>query len=171
MKKIGVISDTHGQQLEGGFIKFLKPCDEIWHAGDIGNKRVIENLELIKPVKAVSGNIDGPEIGSIYPKYQEFTCEAVDVFIIHIGGRPGKYDRSVEPLLKNKSPDLFICGHSHILKIQYDNSRDFLYLNPGAAGTSGFHKVRTGVRFQIEGKNMKDMEIYEMDRKSGSHTF
>lgn len=164
MKKIGVISDTHGKVLEGGFIKFLNACDEIWHAGDIGNNRVIENLELIKPVKAVFGNIDGPEIRYKWPEHQEFTCEAVNVLITHIGGRPGKYDPSVKTLLKNKSPDLFICGHSHILKVQYDKNHEFLYLNPGAAGNSGFHRVRTAVRFQIDGDDIKDMEIYEVKR-------
>ncbi|MBS3769490.1 MAG: metallophosphoesterase family protein [Bacteroidales bacterium] len=164
MKKIGVISDTHGKVLEGGFIKFLNACDEIWHAGDIGNNRVIENLELIKPVKAVYGNIDGPEIRHLWPEYQEFTCESVDVLVKHIGGRPGKYDDSAERLLKTKSPDLFICGHSHILKIQYDEKWDFLFLNPGAAGISGFHKVRTAVRFQIDEEHIKDMEVYETDR-------
>ncbi|MGM0531423.1 MAG: metallophosphoesterase family protein [Bacteroidota bacterium] len=171
MKTIGVISDTHGNLLEGGFIKFLNECDEIWHAGDIGNMRVIENLELIKPVKAVYGNIDGPEIRYFWPDYQEFTCESVDVLMTHIGGRPGKYDESVEPLLKNRSPDLFICGHSHILKIQYDKKRDFLFINPGAAGISGFHKVRSAVRFQIDEENIKAMEVYEMDRTSRSKTF
>ena len=166
MKKIGVVSDTHGKKLEGGFIKFLNECDEIWHAGDIGNLGIIKNLELIKPVKAVYGNIDGPEIRYVWPEYQEFSCESVKVFMTHIGGKPGKYDPTVEPLLKNTSPDLFICGHSHILKIQYDNSRDFLFVNPGAAGVSGFHKVRTAVRFQIDGENIQEMEIYEMDRKA-----
>ena len=164
MKKIGVISDTHGKVLEGGFIKFLNACDEIWHAGDIGNNRVIENLELIKPVKAVFGNIVGPEIRYKWPEHQEFTCEAVNVLITHIGGRPGKYDPSVKTLLKNKSPDLLICGHSHILKVQYDKNHEFLYLNPGAAGNSGFHRVRTAVRFQIDGDDIKDMEIYEVKR-------
>jgi len=166
MKKIGVVSDTHGKKLEGGFIKFLNECDEIWHAGDIGNLGIIKNLELIKPVKAVYGNIDGPEIRYVWPEYQEFSCESVKIFMTHIGGKPGKYDPTVEPLLKNTSPDLFICGHSHILKIQYDNSRDFLFVNPGAAGVSGFHKVRTAVRFQIDGENIQEMEIYEMDRKA-----
>ncbi len=164
MKKIGVISDTHGKVLEGGFIKFLNACDEIWHAGDIGNSRVIENLELIRPVKAVFGNIDGREIRSKWPEYQEFACESVDVFITHIGGRPGKYEPSIRKLLKNNSPDLFICGHSHILKVQYDKSHDFLYVNPGAAGNSGFHRVRTAVRFQIDGENIKDLEVYEVGR-------
>lgn len=167
MKQIGVLSDTHGKVLEGGFIKFLSECDEIWHAGDIGNNEVVENLELIKPVKAVYGNIDGAEIRHLWPEYQNFSCESVNVLITHIGGRPGRYDKNIEPLLKNISPDLFVCGHSHILKIQYDKKRNFLFLNPGAAGMSGFHKVRTAVRFQIEEKNIKNMEIYEMDRKSG----
>ena len=171
MKKIGLISDTHGKRLEGGFIKFLNECNEIWHAGDIGNLNVIENLEMIKPVKAVYGNIDGPEIRNLWPEYLEFTCESVKVLMTHIGGRPGKYDPSILPLLKDSAPDLFICGHSHILKVEYDKRRGFLFVNPGAAGISGFHKFRTALRFQIEGENIKEMEIYEMDRKSGSKTF
>ena len=163
-KQIGVISDTHGTLPEEGFIKFLQPCDEIWHAGDIGNIQVIKHLEKNHPVRAVYGNIDNQRIRSQWPLHQNFTCEAVHVLITHIGGRPGRYDQSVLPLLREKSPDLFICGHSHILKIQYDDAHNFLYLNPGAAGTSGFHHVRTAVRFSIEDKNMKDMEVYEMSR-------
>ncbi|MFP4620461.1 MAG: metallophosphoesterase family protein [Bacteroidales bacterium] len=166
MKKIGVISDTHGKIPEEGFMKFLGSCDEIWHAGDIGDNKVIENLELVKPVKAVYGNIDGPEIRFKWPEYQEFTCESMDVLITHIGGRPGKYNYSAKHLLKNRPVDIFVCGHSHMLRIQYDKSGNFLFINPGAAGTSGFHKKRTAVRFQIEGKNIKDMEIYELEHKT-----
>lgn len=166
MKRIGVLSDTHGNLPDGGFIEFFKECDEIWHAGDIGNIHVIDTLETIKPVRAVYGNIDGTELRKKYPKHQAFDCEEVHVLITHIGGRPGKYDSSAQKLINHQSPGLFICGHSHILKIQYDKTRDFLFVNPGAAGRSGFHKVRTAVRFQIEGSEIKNMEIFEKDRKS-----
>ena len=160
MVKIGLLSDTHGY-LDPGLFGFFKNCDEIWHAGDIGNIEITENLEKWKPVKAVYGNIDDQNIRNKYPEHQRFYTEQVEVWITHIGGYPGKYDKLVREKIKKNPPDLFICGHSHILKVQYDNKLDLLHVNPGAAGKSGFHKYRTAVRFEIHEKEIKNLEIFE----------
>lgn len=163
MKKIGLLSDTHGFISERLFL-FFENVDEIWHAGDIGNIETADKLLAFKPLKAVYGNIDGQDVRSVYPQHQRFMCEGVNVWITHIGGYPGRYERSVKPDIFTNSPDIFISGHSHILKVIYDKKLDFLHMNPGAAGYKGFHKVCTALRFEIDGKNIKNLEIWEMPR-------
>ena len=144
MKRIGLLSDTH--------------------AGDIGNTETADKLSDFKPLKAVCGNIDGHELRAMFPLHQRFTCEGVDVWMTHIGGYPGRYERYVKPDIYSKPPDLFISGHSHILKVIYDKKLDFLHMNPGAAGYKGFHKVCTALRFIVDGKEIRDLEIWEMER-------
>ena len=151
MKLIGLISDTHGF-LDSRFIYHLKNCDEIWHAGDIGSQEVAEKLKEIAPLKAVFGNIDSHKIRLEFPENLRFMCEQVDVFITHIGGYPGRYDKRVKKVLQSKPPTLFICGHSHILKVMNDKKLGILHMNPGAAGNSGLHKVKTILRFKIDGE-------------------
>lgn len=164
MKKIGVLSDTHGF-FDSKLEKFFVECDEIWHAGDIGNLDVVDKIRKVKPLRAVYGNIDGHEVRVNFNENERFWCEDVEVWLTHIGGYPGKYDRLVRDLIRQKPPDLFICGHSHILKVMYDNKLELLHINPGAAGRSGMHQLRTAVRFEIDGKEIKNLEIVEMDRK------
>jgi putative phosphoesterase len=162
MTRIGLISDTHGF-IDDKLFEYFAKCDEIWHAGDIGNIEAADILNAFRPLKAVYGNIDGHDVRASYPKIKRFNCEKVDVMITHIGGYPGHYDREVREIFKNNPPKLFICGHSHILKIIYDKQFDFLHLNPGAAGKSGFHNIRTALRFSIDGKEIKDMEVIEIE--------
>lgn len=163
MKRIGLLSDTHGF-VHPRLKVFFKKVDEIWHAGDIGNIETAEELAAIKPLKAVYGNIDGTDIRKTYPLHRRFLCEETDVWITHIGGYPGHYEQTVKPEIFIHPPGLFISGHSHILKVIYDQRLNFLHINPGAAGNKGFHKVCTAVRFVIDGKNIRDMEIWEMKR-------
>ncbi|MCK5171044.1 MAG: metallophosphoesterase family protein [Bacteroidales bacterium] len=163
MKKIGLLSDTHGHVNEK-IINFFKECDEIWHAGDIGNIETADKISKLKPLKAVYGNIDGQEVRIVYPKIQSFICESVQVLMTHIGGYPGKYEKGMNELIKNVKPDIFISGHSHILKVIYDKKNDLLHINPGAAGKSGLHKYQTAVRFVIDGKKIKDLEVFEKNR-------
>ena len=148
----------------GKILDFFKNCDEVWHAGDIGDIEVINKITEIKPLKAVYGNIDGQDIRITFPKVQLFECEGVKVLMTHIGGYPGRYYREVQEMIKKTKPDLFISGHSHILKVIFDKKYNLLHINPGAAGKSGFHKVITAVRFKIEGKEIKELEIYEKSR-------
>ena len=163
MKRIGLLSDTHGS-IHTRLKVFFEKVDEIWHAGDIGNIETAEELAAFKPLKAVYGNIDGTDIRKTYPLHKRFLCEETDVWITHIGGYPGRYENHVKPAIFTNPPDLFICGHSHILKVIYDQKLNFLHINPGAAGNKGFHKVCTAVRFIIDGKNIRDLEIWEMKR-------
>ncbi len=163
MKKIGLFSDTHGY-IDDKLLDFFKEVDEVWHAGDIGDISVIEKTEMLKPVRAVFGNIDGQDVRIRYPENNRFKVEDVDVFITHIGGYPGRYDKRVKSEILKETPDLFISGHSHILKVIYDNKLNLLHINPGAYGKSGFHKVRTAVRFEIDGKNIKSLEVLEVKR-------
>ena len=160
MKKIGLLSDTHGYLHERLF-DFFKDVDEIWHAGDIGSLKMADQLAAFKPLKAVYGNIDGQDIRTVYPQDQRFFCEEVDVWMTHIGGYPGRYEKYVMPEIFRNPPDLFISGHSHILKVIFDKKLNFLHMNPGAAGYKGFHKVSTALRFVIDGKNIRDLEIWE----------
>lgn len=164
MKKILLLSDTHGY-LDDQILKFVKLADEVWHAGDIGDISVIDNLKKLKPVRAVYGNIDGKEVRMSYPLNEIFECEGVKVFITHIGGYPKKYNARVRELLNSEKPNVYICGHSHILKVQYDTDLDLLHLNPGAAGKVGFHKVRTMLRFELENKNIKNLEVIELAKR------
>jgi len=163
MKKIGLVSDTHGH-IDDKLFDFFKDCDEIWHAGDIGTSNVIDILEAHKPVRAVFGNIDGTDIRLRTQEHARFMCEGVSVWITHIGGYPGNYDVRVRNTIRSTPPDLFISGHSHILKVMPDKKHNLLHINPGAYGKSGFHHVRTALRFKIEGKNIFDLEILEIDR-------
>ncbi|MFC2137668.1 metallophosphoesterase family protein [Bacteroidota bacterium] len=162
MLKIGLLSDTHGF-FDPQLFDFFKHVDEIWHAGDIGNYTVIEEIRKRWILKAVFGNIDGHEIRQVYKKDIRFTCEQVDVLITHIGGYPNKYEKRIKDIFKIKPPDLFICGHSHILKIIYDDEFKLLHINPGAAGKFGFQKKRTAIRFQIDGNDIKQLEIIELN--------
>ncbi len=164
MKKIGILSDTH-YYIDEDIFRHFESCDEIWHAGDIGNIEVSDKLAAFRPLKAVWGNIDNHTLRYTFPQVQRFFCEDVDVLIKHIVGYPGKYDKGIKETIKFKPPGLLIAGHSHILKVQYDDKNKFLFINPGAAGKYGFHKVRTLVRITIDGANMKDLEIIEMKRK------
>lgn len=164
MTKIGLISDTHGYLDEAVFRHFDK-CDEIWHAGDFGPV-VAERLKEFKPLRGVYGNIDGDDIRAEFPEKLRFTCEEVNVLMIHIGGYPGKYVTSVREELKQHPTQLFISGHSHILKIIFDEKYQCLHMNPGAAGIQGWHKVRTLIRFDIDGKLMKNCEVIELGKRS-----
>lgn len=164
MVRIGLLSDTHGY-LDDRIVRFFETCDEIWHAGDIGSIEVAERLAAMKPLRAVHGNIDNQDISAVYPETLRFTCEATDVYLKHIGGYPGNYDHSVKDLLKFNPPDLFICGHSHILKILNDKKLGLLHINPGAAGRIGLHKKQTAVRFVIDNIKISNCEVLDLDRK------
>lgn len=166
MTKIGLISDTHSY-LDDAVFKHFENCDEIWHAGDFGTLEIAEQLAAFRPFKGVYGNIDGPEIRAVYPETIRFKCEEVNVMITHIGGYPGKYAPAVRPQLIADPPQLFICGHSHILKVMYDDKLRCLHMNPGAAGRQGWHKVRTLIRFVIDGKDMKNCEVIELGPRVG----
>lgn len=161
MKRIGLLSDTHGYWDER-YLKHFESCDEIWHAGDIGSLEVAERLEAFRPLRAVYGNIDGQDIRLRFPEVNQFTLEGADVLIKHIGGYPGKYDPSIKNVLLTHPPRLFISGHSHILKVKYDKTLRMLHLNPGAAGKYGFHTVRTLMRFTINNGNFFDLEVIEL---------
>jgi len=163
MKKIGLISDTH-TFLHPRLFEFFKDCDEIWHAGDIGNLETIHKLVKFKTVRAVYGNIDGHEIRASYPEVQGFYCEQVKVLMIHIGGYPNRYDKRAKLLIEKEKPGLFISGHSHILKVMPDEKYNLLHINPGAAGKYGLHQKITFVRFVINGSEIQDLEISEMNR-------
>lgn len=161
MKKIGLLSDTHAYWDER-YTEYFSSCDEVWHAGDIGSVDLIKKFTEFKPFRAVYGNIDGQEIRQLYPKVNRFTVEETDVLMTHIGGYPGRYEPAVYPLLVNNPPALFISGHSHILKVMYDKKLNILHINPGAAGKSGFHKVRTLIRFSIGDNTISDLEVIEL---------
>ena len=161
MTRIGLLSDTHGYW-DDRYLKHFELCDEIWHVGDIGSLDVIQNLEAFRPVRAVYGNIDGSDIRRIYPEINRFTIEGTDVLMKHIGGYPGNYDASIRAKLFVRPPRLFISGHSHILKVKFDQTLNLLHINPGAAGKYGWHKSRTLVRFAIDKGEFKDLEVIEL---------
>lgn len=161
MTRIGLLSDTHGYWDER-YLKYFADCDEIWHAGDIGSIEVAQKLADFRPLRAVYGNIDGQDMRHMFTEKYRFTVDGAEVLMKHIGGYPGRYDASVRGTLFVKPPKLFVCGHSHILKVQYDKTLDMLYINPGAAGIYGFHKVRTLVRFAIDQGEFKDLEVIEL---------
>lgn len=161
MKKIGVISDTHGFT-DSKYAKYFGSCDEIWHAGDIGDLSVTAELLKIAPLKAVYGNIDNHLIRSEFPLHQRFLCEQVDVWITHIGGKPYAYSNNIKEEITKNPPRIFVCGHSHICKVQMDKRLNMLYINPGAAGVKGFHKVRTLIRFEIDQTDIRNMEVIEL---------
>ena len=164
MTRIGLISDTHSH-LEESIFKHFENCDEIWHAGDFGSLELAERLSAFRPLKGVYGNIDGTDISSIYPEVLCFTCEQVKVLIIHIGGYPNKYTPLAKKEIAAKKPGLFISGHSHILKVMYDAKIGCLHMNPGAAGNQGWHRVKTLIRFAIDGSNIKNCEIIELGKR------
>lgn len=161
MKRIGLLSDTHGYWDER-YLKYFKECDEIWHAGDIGSKELMDKLMSFKTFRGVYGNIDGQDIRKILPEINRFELEGADILIKHIGGYPGKYDPQIKKILNISPPTLFISGHSHILKVKYDKEHGMLHINPGAAGKYGFHTVRTLVRFSIERGTFSDLEVIEL---------
>jgi putative phosphoesterase len=163
MKKIGLLSDTHSY-VDNKILDFFKNCDEIWHAGDIGSLKVADTLSKNKKLIAVHGNIDDHKIRAEYPTHQRFMCEEIDVWITHIGGFPNNYKYEVYREINNNPPDLFICGHSHILRVMNDKKLNLLHINPGAFGKQGFHDIRTAVRFVIDGKEIKDLEVWETPR-------
>ncbi|HTN45458.1 MAG TPA: metallophosphoesterase family protein [Flavipsychrobacter sp.] len=164
MKQIGIISDTHGFLDEAVFHHF-EHCHEIWHAGDFGNMDVVERLTAFKPLKGVWGNIDGAPVRQSFPEKQRWKCEDIEVMMIHIGGYPGRYAPLVKQELIAHPPQLFISGHSHILKVMFDEKLQCLHINPGAAGKEGWHKMRTLVRLKIEGKKMYDCEVIELGKR------
>ncbi len=164
MKKIGLLSDTHGW-LNPKVFDFFKDCDEIWHVGDIGGADVADMLSSFKPLRAVYGNIDDQKVRLMFPKIQIFTIENVKVMMTHIGGYPNHYEPGIKELIIKEKPNIFISGHSHILKVMNDHTFNLLHINPGAAGNSGFHKIITMLRFQIDGSEVKNMELYEMNRR------
>ena len=163
MKKVGVISDTHSY-VDNKIVDYLKDSDIILHAGDVGNIEVINRLQEIGQVKAVYGNIDGQDIRIEYPEIEIYTIEKVKIMMVHIGGYPDNYAPKIRQLLKKEKPDIFISGHSHILKVIYDKKLSLLHINPGAVGKSGFHKVRTIIRFEVDNKEIKNLEIIELPR-------
>ncbi len=160
MQKILLLSDTHSY-IDDAIFKHVKQADEVWHAGDIGDLTVVDKIKALKPLKAVYGNIDDAKARAEFPLHNKFKCEAVNVWITHIGGYPPKYNNRVRKELMVNPPDLFITGHSHILKVMPDKKLNLLHMNPGAVGKHGFHKVRTMLRFKIDGKNIKDLEVIE----------
>lgn len=161
MKKIGLLSDTHNYW-DVKFEKYFADCDEVWHAGDIGSIDLALRFEKFKPFKAVYGNIDDSKVRVAFPEFLRFKEEGVDVLMTHIGGFPGKYDPRVRQILQFSPPQLFICGHSHILKVIYDKKYNCLTMNPGAAEKYGFHKVRTLLKFVLDNGNIRDLEVIEL---------
>lgn len=165
MIRIGLMSDTHSY-LDPQLSNYFRDVDEIWHAGDIGDITVLDSLESIKPVRAVFGNIDGGAVRRQLNEHLHFELEGFTIWMTHIGGAPPKYNPHVLPHLKNNTPDIFICGHSHILRVMRDPSlHNMLYLNPGAAGKEGFHKIRTVLRFELDNKSIRNMEVIELGKR------
>lgn len=161
MRRIGLMSDTHGY-LHPDIFRYFAEADEIWHAGDIGTLETVRALESFRPLKAVFGNIDGRDIRALYPEDLRFNCEGVDVWMTHIGGYPGRYAPRIKPLIERRPPQLFISGHSHILKVMPDKRLRLLHINPGACGQQGWHRVKTLVRFSIAGGRVENLEVIEL---------
>lgn len=164
---IGLISDTHNT-FDKPFRDFLEPVDEIWHAGDFGSLETAQEIAAFKPLVGVYGNCDGQDVRYEYPLYRNFTCGGMKVLMTHIGGYPGRYDRRALALIEEFRPDIFVCGHSHILKVMNDTKWGFLAINPGAAGIYGFHIVRTALRFRIDNGKISDMEVFELKKSNGN---
>lgn len=164
MTKILLLSDTHSY-IDEAILKYVRQADEVWHAGDIGNLTVTDVLKAEKPLRAVYGNIDDDKARMEFPLHNRFFCEGVDVWITHIGGYPGKYSPAIREKINKNPPKLFICGHSHILKVQFDKKLGLLHMNPGAVGKHGFHQVRTMLRFEIDGDKIKNLEIVEIEKR------
>ncbi len=164
MTKILLLSDTHGH-LDDTILKYARQADEIWHAGDIGSLEVSDTLMALKPFRAVHGNIDNGVLQKEFPLDNRFHCEEVDVWITHIGGYPKRYNIRIKNELAKNPPKLFICGHSHILKVVWDKKLELLHMNPGACGKQGFHQIRTMLRFEIDGKEIKNLEVIELGKR------
>jgi putative phosphoesterase len=164
MLRVGLLSDTHGFLDEKIFVHF-KDCHELWHAGDFGDMSLIERLQAFKPLRGVYGNIDSQAIRNIFPEVNIFTCEGVRVMMKHIGGYPPNYNKETKRQLTVEKPQLFISGHSHILKIIYNERLQCLHMNPGACGRQGWHKVRTLIRFTIDGNDIRDCDVIELGKK------
>ena len=163
MKKILLLSDTHGYMGED-ILKHIRSCDEVWHAGDIGDLKVTDAIKKLKPLRAVYGNIDGSEARNEFPLHQKFMIEGIKVWITHIGGYPNRYSKNIREAIKYECPDLFISGHSHTLKVMQDRKLNLLHMNPGAIGKHGFHKVRTMLRFCVANGKIKQLEVIEFKR-------
>ena len=164
MKKIVLLSDTHSF-VDAKILKYVRQADEVWHAGDIGAIAVADTLKKEKPLRAVYGNIDDKTVRSEYPLDAKFTCEGVSVWMTHIGGYPNKYNQRIREEIRQNPPKLFISGHSHILKVQFDQKLNSLHMNPGAAGKHGFHKVRTLLRFELNNGEIKNLEVVELETR------
>ena len=164
MKKILLLSDTHSH-IDETIMKYVRQADEVWHAGNIGDLSVTDTIKKEKPLKAVYGNIDSAEARLEFPLNNRFFCEGVDVWITHIGGYPGKYNQAIREEVMVNPPKLFICGHSHILKVMPDQKLNLIHMNPGAAGVHGFHQVRTMLRFEINGDNIQNLEVIEIGKR------
>jgi putative phosphoesterase len=162
--RIGLLSDTHSY-LDPKIFDYFKDCDEIWHAGDIGLAQVANSLESFKPFRAVYGNIDDKDLQTRYPEDLWFRCEGVNVWMTHIGGSPPNYNPRIKKVLREKVPDVFICGHSHILRVKKDEQLKMLYVNPGAAGNHGFHTVKTIIRMDLEKGKISKMEAIELGKR------
>jgi uncharacterized protein len=165
--RIGVLSDTHGF-LDDAVFTYFAECDELWHAGDFGPVDVLDRLRAFKPTRGVYGNIDGADLRAALPGMDEFECDGMRVFMTHIGGHPGNYDRRAKQELARRRPDLFICGHSHILRVERDPRLNLMYLNPGACGHHGWHKVRTLLRLTIEAGKITEAEAIELGPRGRS---
>ena len=161
MRKIILLSDTHGH-LDEKILKYVRSVDEIWHAGDIGTAAVANGISKLKMIRGVYGNIDGHELRNQFPENQIFSCEGVKVLMTHIGGYPGRYSPRVRNLILVEKPQLYICGHSHILKIIQDRKNNLLHMNPGACGVQGFHKIRTILRFELNQGKIENLEAVEL---------
>lgn len=164
MRTIALLSDTHGH-LDDAAFKYFENCDELWHSGDFGTMEVADKLSTVKPLKGVYGNIDGTALRVRFPENLFFETEGMRFLITHIAGSPGKYNPRVKKLLSELKPDVLVCGHSHILKVLRDDVFNVFYMNPGAAGNEGFHKVKTVLRFSIDNGNLKNLEVIELGKR------
>jgi len=162
--RIGLISDTHGW-IHPSLFGHFKDCDEIWHAGDIGNIQTANSLAAFKPLRAVFGNIDDSVVKSAYQEHLRFTIGEMDIWMTHIGGTPGNYSPKIKSEIYSNPPDVFICGHSHLVKVKFDKRAGLLFINPGAAGNAGFHKYMTAIRFRIDGGKIHNLELIEMGER------
>ena len=164
MTRILLLSDTHGY-IDETILKYARQADEVWHAGDIGSFDVTDALGALKPVRAVYGNIDDHRLQKEFPLDDRFKCEDVEVWMTHIGGYPNRYDRRIREQIKQNPPKLFISGHSHILKVMWDKKLNLLHMNPGSCGKNGFHQIRTMLRFDIDGEEIKNLEVIELGKR------
>ena len=164
MKKILLLSDTHGY-LDPKVHKYINGVDEVWHAGDIGTTSVTDEISKLKTLKGVYGNIDGHELRNQFPEHQIFICQGVKVLITHIGGYPGRYNARVKKLINKEKPELYVCGHSHILKVMYDSKNKLLHMNPGACGIQGFHRLKTMLRFELNRGKIENIEAIELGKR------